>query len=277
MREQLSRLPPARSMHEAPTTSKALLTAPASVLARKQREHLTRPPQARGTFEPLTTCGIKDSTDASGCLSSTQRWVRLEVASKTPRATSLYYVSEDVIGHIPSYQAQLREELALIECEDEPVIQDLNPRDPQMVSKAIRFLESGYLTLPDASSSNFVKSLDSLVDLYFFGMALSIQRLVDEVPLHIFRIFKENSLAIFLPFARHCHDKKSGVNAQHIHIGYAIQLRLAHLLPRLQQSMTADESCEAKDMGKRLINLLVEPRGEGARETGLRSETIFRG
>jgi hypothetical protein len=87
-----------------------------------------------------------------------------------------FYISEEVVAHIPSYAAQLREQLASIQGDDEPIIRDNIPRDPLAVSRAIRDLVTGYLTsLENVSSRVGTNTLHRLVDLYDFSIAMSIK------------------------------------------------------------------------------------------------------
>ena len=137
-----------------------------------------------------------------------QRWVWLEVAvlpaNKKPRGNPTFnrhYIPEDIVNCIPSYKAKLQLKLAYIKDDDEPVIRDNEPHDPQVVSKAIRFLASGYLTPLNASTGDWDKTLDSLVELWAFGNSLSIRRVYTEIVHHIEHCTALD-LKVFLAFAR---------------------------------------------------------------------------
>jgi len=201
----------------------------------------------------------------------TERWVWLEVAvlppNKRPRVNpsiNRHYVPEAIVYHIPSYRAQLEEKLVSINShrDDEPVIRDDQPRDPQIVTKAIRFLVSGHLTPLDASTGDCEKALDNLVELWYFSSILTIVNLSQALISHI-----ENSTAvtleIFLAFARRFYARFTDVykTVERTSLGQMIKRKLAYFLPLLQESMTVDEiSSEVGVLGKQLIAVLLEDR-----------------
>jgi hypothetical protein len=202
-----------------------------------------------------------------------KRWVWLEIAvpptngrqnrENPPAATKHYYVPEEIIDHIPSYKSQLQ-------CayyrnvDDERIIQDRTPRDQQAVANAIRFLTSGYLVPLNASSSAACeKALQSLVQLYNFSVALKIVKLETAVLSHIDAVnFEAMAVNAFLGFARSYYNG-DGVDTQNSGLGRLIKTKLSLLLPRLQQSMTADKiSSEEGVLGKQLIAVLFEDRAQ---------------
>jgi hypothetical protein len=202
----------------------------------------------------------------------TERWVWLEVAALPPKkrprvnpSINRHYVPEAIIYHIPSYRAQLAEKLVSINShddDDEPVIRDDQPRDPQIVTKAIRFLVSGHLTPLDASTNDCEKTLDTLVELWYFSSTLTIVSLSQALISHI-----ENSTAvtleIFLAFARRFYARFTDVykTVERTSLGQMIKRKLAYFLPLLQESMTVDEiSSEVGVLGKQLIAVLLEDR-----------------
>jgi len=208
-----------------------------------------------------------------------KRWVWLEVAvlpaSKKPRvnpAINRHYIPHEIIDHIPSYKSQLKAELASLQGDDEPVLRDNTPRDPQTVSKAIRFLTSGHLTPLDASVGDCQRTLDSLVDLYDFADDLSIESLRYQTAFHIFKFLRVTNLAIFLAFARRYYNG-SGDDLQHTSIGFAIKMCLNGFLPRLQQIMTNDQiSSEGGILGKQLMVVLLEGRDKKVSTSGSGTE-----
>jgi hypothetical protein len=212
-----------------------------------------------------------------------ERWVWLEVAvspvtkrSKANPSINRHYIPEKILDYTPSYKAQLKEKLASIEGDDEPVIRDDDPRDPQVVTKAIRFLVSGYLTPLDASSDDCEKTLDSLMELWYYGWRSSNMHLYLAAVSHI-----EESKAItpkaFLAFARRFYDKYAEDYGDRIHttsMGRMIRRKLAFFLPRLQESMTIDEiSSEGGVLGKQLMVALLEDRNKKDSTSGFKTKT----
>ena len=199
-----------------------------------------------------------------------QRWVWLEVAvlpaNKKPKANPVFnrhYIPEDIASCIPNYKAQLQK-VTSTKSDDEPVIRDDRACDPQVVTKAIRFLASGYLTPLDASSGDCKITLDNLVELWHFGVNRSIKGLCTAVIAHI-ELSTALTLGVFLAFARRFYDNFGNVyvKVQDTGLGRMIKRRLAYFLPRLQESMTVDEiSSEAGILGKQLITVLLEDRIE---------------
>lgn len=199
----------------------------------------------------------------------TERWIWLEVAvlpaNKKPRVNpsiNRHYVPEKILDYIPSYKTQLEEKLVPIKGDDEPTIRDEEPRDPQVVTRAIRFLVSGYITPLDASSDECEKTLDKLVELWYFATELSIKSLHFALISHIGNS-KELTLNIFMAFARRFYGKFTDIFVA-VHdtgMGRMIKRKLAYFLPLLQESMTVDEiSSEVGVLGKQLIAVLLEDR-----------------
>jgi hypothetical protein len=172
-----------------------------------------------------------------------------------------YYVPEEIIDHIPSYKSQ--SQLLYDNVGDERVIQDRTPRDQQAVTSAIRFLTGGYLTPVNLSPSLCEKSLQGLVQLYNFSVALKIVKLEAAVVNHIDLLnFEAMAVNVFLGFARTYYNG-GGADTQHSSLGCFIKKKLVLLLPRLQQFMTAEKiSSEEGVLGKQLIAVLFEDRAQ---------------
>lgn len=86
----------------------------------------------------------RDTVDYSRCA-----WLEITKpynyrANHTGRNLKLY-VPQDVFQGIPKYNNQLDQQKATLKDDTQPNIRDSTPRDPEVVSKAIRFLVSGYL------------------------------------------------------------------------------------------------------------------------------------
>lgn len=197
-----------------------------------------------------------------------QRWVWLNITTTThtynlSTRVQQYYVPEDIVQYIPSYKSQLDQQLASIKGDDEPVIQDQTVRDPNVVGKALRFLASGYLCPLDATSITCKDSLDNLVKLYKFSIALSIKHLETAILRHI-DTFEELSLAIFLAFARNYYNA-NGAEAQNTSLGYLIKKKLAAFLQHMVDLKTVDViKNENGILGRQLIEVLLEERAERA-------------
>jgi hypothetical protein len=190
-----------------------------------------------------------------------------------------FYVPEEVIAHIPSYEAQLREQLASIQGDDEPVIRDNIPRDPLAVNRAIRYLVTGYLTsLEDVSSRVGTNTLHRLVDLYNFSIAMSIKCLELAV---LSRIDSVNFVAlnhdIFLTFARRYYSE-TGPGTQGVSLGHLIKKKLSSLMPHLEQSRTISQvgylgGGFEGGLGRQMLEVLLEDRAKMRETPGLMVKT----
>jgi hypothetical protein len=242
-----------------------------------------------------TTAGYVQTADyhrsltdwTSRSLMNLQRWVWLEVAEPQPRAQNDYhyrapaisttfnrhYVPEAIISHIPTYQTQLNEKLALIEGDAEPTLRDDVARSPELVCKTIRFLASGYLTPVEEGQKESKETWDSLVKLYNFSRLLSIKTLEVALLTKFCDLIDSLNPAVFLAFASRYY-KETGCYPQGTStLGCLIKVKLAEFLPRLQQTMTIkDISSQGGILGTQLIEVLLEDRvksqaapGSGAR------------
>jgi hypothetical protein len=200
---------------------------------------------------------------------NTKRWAWLQLCEFPPGvkadgscAIKSYYVPEDIIAHIPSYETQLHATIILND--DEAIIRDTVPRDPQAVSRAIRFLVSGYLPPVDACSGECAYNLHRLVDLYNFSITLSIKCLEVAVLDRLENLrFEALRKEIFFRFARRCYDE----GTRHNSLQQLIKKKLSHLLPHLEQSMTAEQlSSVGGELGTELMVVLLEDRAK-MRET----------
>jgi hypothetical protein len=225
----------------------------------------------------LPTMSCIPLTEISSSLTSIQRWVWLEVAAPpadgNPEANSVvyrHYVPEGIVREIPGYKDQLDKQLGSIKGGSEPIIRDTYTRDPQIVSKAIRFLASGYLTPIDNSPNDCQKTLDSLVELYLFGNRSETRRLRKAVLFHIHHS-EALTLEVFLPFARSCYelpwmDPELG-------LWRLLKRKLAEFLPRIQQTVSVNEiSSEGGMLGKQLFVVLLEYRAKGQGTLGSNEE-----
>lgn len=96
------------------------------------------------------------------------------------------------------------------------------------MSKAIRFLVSGYLRPLDANSSTCKNTLENFINLYQFSAALSIKSLEMAALKHIDTL-EGLTPAIFLAFAR-SYYRMNGVGAQNAGLGKLIKKKLAAFL-----------------------------------------------
>jgi hypothetical protein len=197
-----------------------------------------------------------------------QRWVWLEVAvphtTKRPPAIpdfNRHYIPEEIIRHIPSYQAQLNEKLALIEGDAEPIIRDIVARNTQLVCQTIRFLASGYLTPLNEAEKENKATWGGLISLYVFSRQLSIKTLKDAMLTQFCELIDSLNPAVFLAFARHYYAGWNYDKSQNTRLGCLIKIKLAEFLPRLQQTMAVkDISAEGGALGTQLIEVLLEDR-----------------
>jgi hypothetical protein len=172
------------------------------------------------------------------------------------------YIPQDVFRCIPSYKGQLDQQKAALKGDAQPTIRDQTARDPEVVSKAIRFLVSGYLFPFDARSSTCKETLEDFVKLYQFSTALSIKRLETAVLNHI-DTFEGLTLAIFLAFARGYY-RANGAEAQNTSLGDLIKRKLAEFLQHMVDLKTVDEiKNEDGVLGRQLIEVLLEERAPG--------------
>ena len=192
-----------------------------------------------------------------------QRWVWLEVRPLTCATFNRHYIPEEIIAHIPSYQAQLNEKLVLIEGDAEPIIRDNVARDPGLICQTIRFLVSGHLPLNDADQQSQA-TWDSLVKLYNFSKMLSIGTLQTAMLRKFWHLIDALEPAVFLAFARRYYNN-TGYRTQDTgrSLTGVIKAKLAEFLPRLQQTMTVkDISSQTGMLGMQLIEVLLEDRAE---------------
>jgi hypothetical protein len=207
-----------------------------------------------------------------------KRWVWLEICvvliGVKPKGSTIithYYVPEEIIAYIPSYEAQLHERLASIQGDDEPVVRDNIPRDQQAVGRAIRFLVSGYLTPLDASSHTCTNTLHRLVDLYNLSIALSIESIETAVLDRIDNLdFEALGHGNFLTFARRYHSE-TGPGTRGASLGRLIKKKLSHLMPHLEQSMIIGQvgylgGGFERGLGTQMLEVLLEDRAK-MRET----------
>jgi hypothetical protein len=216
-----------------------------------------------------------------------QRWVWLEVAEpQLPQAPidfqyrgpatpkfNRHYIPEEIIAHIPIYQIQLHEILALIEGDTEPIIRDDVARKPELVCKTIRFLASGYLTPVGDGEKESEGTWDSLVGLYNFSRLLSIKTLEVAMLTKFCDLIDALSPTVFLTFARRYYNETGRYPKESSTLGCLIKVKLAEFLPRLQQTMTIKViSSQGGILGTQLIEVLLENRaknqvapGSGAR------------
>jgi hypothetical protein len=229
-----------------------------------------------------TTAGYVQTADyhriltdwTSRSLMNLQRWVWLEVAEPQPQAQYDYhyrplplnttfnrhYVPEGIIAHIPTYQTQLNERLALIEGDTEPTIRDGVAHDSELVCKTIRFLASGYLTPVEEGQKESEETWDSLVKLYNFSRLLSIKTLELAMLKQFTSLIEALSPAVFLAFARRCYGRNRG-SPHDTTLAQLIKLKLAWSLPLLQHTMSVkDISSQDGTLGMQLIEVLLEDR-----------------
>ena len=172
------------------------------------------------------------------------------------------YVPQDVFQDIPKYKSQLSQQKATLKGDTQPTIRDPTPCDPEVVSKTIRFLVSGYLYPLDAKSSTCKNTLEDFINLYQFSTALSIKSLETAVLNHI-DTFEGFTLAIFLAFAR-SYYRMNGVGAQNTSLGKPIKKKLAAFLQCMVDLKTIDEiKNEDGVLGRQLIEVLPEERAAG--------------
>jgi hypothetical protein len=172
------------------------------------------------------------------------------------------YVPQGVLRCVPLYKGQLDQQKAMLKGDTQPTIRDPTSRDPEVVSKTIRFLVSGYLFPLDAGSSTCKTSLEDFIKLYQFSTALSIKRLETAVFNHI-DTFEGLTLAIFLAFARGYYSA-NGAEAQNTSLGELIKKKLAEFLQRMVDLKTVDEiKNEDGVLGRQLIEVLLEERAAG--------------
>jgi hypothetical protein len=203
----------------------------------------------------------RDIIDYSRCA-----WLEITEAYNPPvnrpaRIVRLY-VPEGVLHCIPSYKGPIDQQKATLKGDAQPTIKDTTPRDPEVVSKAIRFLISGYLFPLDAGSSTCKNTPEDFIKLYQFSTALSIKRLETAVLNHI-DTFEGLTLAIFLAFARGYY-KANGAEAQNTSLGELIKKKLAEFLQCMVDLKTVDEiKNEDGVLGRQLIEVLLEERAAG--------------
>jgi len=172
------------------------------------------------------------------------------------------YVPQSILHYIPNYKSQLDQQKATLKGDTQAIIRDTTARDPEVVSKAIRFLVSGYLYPLDASSSTCKNTLEEFIKLYHFSTALSIKRLETAVLNHI-DTFEGLTLAIFLAFARDYYSA-NGAEAQNTSLGDLNKKKLAEFLQRMVDLKTVDEiKNEDGVLGRQLIEVLLEERAAG--------------
>lgn len=197
---------------------------------------------------------------------NTKRWAWLELCEFVPGAKAkgsvaikCYYVPEDVIAHIPSYKTQLGQQ-KLFAGDNESVICDNVPRDPQAVGRAIRFLVSGYIPPVNPYSGECTHNLHRLVDLYNFSITLAIKCLEDAVLDRLENLRFEALLRdVFFSFARRCYDE----GTRHNSLQQLIKKKMSHLLPHLEQSMTVEQLCSVGgNLGAELMAVLLEDRAK---------------
>ena len=229
-----------------------------------------------------TTAGYAQTADyhriltdwTSRSLMNLQRWVWLEVAEPQPQAQYDYhyrpppvvktfnrhYVPEGIIAQIPTYQTQLKEKLTLIEGDAEPTLRDDVARSPELVCKTIRFLASGYLTPVDEGQKESKEIWDSLVELYNFSRALSIDTLELAILKQFTSLIEALSPAVFLDFARRYYGR-NGRSPHDTTLAQLIKIKLAWFLPLLQHTMAVkDISSQDGTLGMQLIEVLLEDR-----------------
>jgi hypothetical protein len=104
----------------------------------------------------------RDTLDYSRCA-----WLEIKEATYHSQGnrTVKFYIPQEVFRCIPSYKSQLDQQKAALKGDTEPTIRDQTSRDPEVVSKAIRFLASGYLFPLDAKSSTCKVTLEGFVKL----------------------------------------------------------------------------------------------------------------
>ena len=203
----------------------------------------------------------RDTIDYSRCA-----WLEITEASKptynyTARTVRLY-VPQGVLRYVPSYEGQLNQQKATLKGDTQPTIRDPTPRNPEVVSKAIRFLVSGYLFPLDASSNTCKDTLEDLIKLYQFSTTLSIKRLEMAVFNHI-DTFDGLTLAVFLAFARSYYST-NGAQAQNTSLGELIKKKLAAFLQCMVDLKSVDEiKNEDGVLGRQLIEVLLEERAAG--------------
>jgi len=203
----------------------------------------------------------RDTIDYSRCA-----WLEITEAynpqiNRAARTVRLY-VPQSILHYIPTYKSQSDQQKATLKGDTQPTIRDPTPRDPKVVSKAIRCLVSGYLYLLDASSNTYKNTLEDFIQLYQFSAALSIKRLEAEV-LNRIDTFEGLTLAIFLAFARGYYSA-NGAEAQNTSLGDLIRKKLAEFLQRMVDLKTVDEiKNEDRVLGRQLIEVLLEERAAG--------------
>lgn len=144
----------------------------------------------------------------------------------------------------------------------QPIIHRSTPRDPEVVSKAIRFLVSGYLFPLDASSSTCKDTLEDFIKLYKLSITLSIKLLETSILNHI-DTFDGLTLAIFPAFARSFY-RNNGAEAQNTSLDELIKKKLAAFLQYVVDLKTVDEiKNEDGVLGRQLIEVLLEERAAG--------------
>jgi hypothetical protein len=154
----------------------------------------------------------------------------------------------------------LDEKLALTEGDAEPIIRDGIAYDPQVFCKTIRFLASGYLTPLEEQDRESSKTWDSLVELYNFGRALSIESLQVTMLAQFCYLINAFDPAVFLALARRYYDRNHD-STRNTSLRHLIKIKLAGVLPRLQQTMTIkDISSQSGILGMQLIEVLLEDR-----------------
>ena len=172
------------------------------------------------------------------------------------------YVPQGVLRSVPSYKGQLDQQKATLKGDIQPIIRDPTPRDPEVVSKTIRFLVSGYLFPLDASSSTCKDTLEDFIKLYKLSTTLSIKLLETAVLNHI-DTFDGLTLAIFLAFAR-SYYRTNGAEAQNTSLGELIKKKLAAFSQCMVDLKTVDEiKNEDGVLGRQLIEVLLEERAAG--------------
>lgn len=172
------------------------------------------------------------------------------------------YFPQGVLRSVPSYKGQLEQQKAILKGDIQPIIRDSTPRDPEVVSKAIRFLVSGYLFPLDASSSTCKDTLEDFIKLYKLSTTLSIKVLGISILNHI-DTFDGLTLAIFLAFAR-IYYRNNGAEAQNTSLVELIKKELAAFLQCMIGLKTVDEiKNEDGVLGRQLIEVLLEERAAG--------------
>jgi len=199
-----------------------------------------------------------------------ERWVWLHInvitEHKPGYVFKCYYVPEKVIARIPSYKADLDEQLGYIDGDsdddDEPIILEDIVHDQNNVCKALRFLASGYLAPLDASSAT-LNTIGKFTALYDFSLELEIEDLETAVLGRIDDMdYDALPLDLFMRFARSYYGRH-GAESHLTSLGCLIKRKLSYLLPRLEQSMTVDEiSSEGGLLGKQLMAVLLEDRAK---------------